>query len=65
MPWRSLDGGEEEALGKNLNEVFNVIKEASGAPIEDPSDRVIEKNQIIELNEPINTHYQRTVKEYL
>ncbi len=43
---------EFDALGKNLGEVFNVILESSGAPIEDPVCRVIEKNQLIELNEP-------------
>jgi PAS domain S-box-containing protein len=44
--------GEEEAMGKHLNEVFNIIKEGSGVPIQDTLTNVIEKNQIIELNEP-------------
>jgi PAS domain S-box-containing protein len=44
--------GEEEAMGKTLNEVFNIIKEGSGVPVDDPVANVIEKNQIMELNEP-------------
>ncbi len=44
--------GEGEAMGKNLNEVFNIIKEGSGAPIDNPVSNVIESNQIIDLKEP-------------
>jgi PAS domain S-box-containing protein len=43
--------GELDAFGKDLDEVFNIIREDSGAPI-NPLNEVIEKNQIIELNEP-------------
>jgi PAS domain S-box-containing protein len=44
--------GELDAFGKDLDEVFNIIREDSGAPIDNPLNEVIEKNQIIELNEP-------------
>jgi PAS domain S-box-containing protein len=43
---------EDDAMGKDLREVFNVRKEASGAPIEDPVGRVIQQNEIIESNDP-------------
>ena len=38
--------GEKEAMGKNLNEVFNITQEGSGAPIDNPVRRVIDSNQI-------------------
>lgn len=44
--------GEGEAMGKNLNEVFNITKEGSGAPIDNPVSKVIDSNQIIDLKEP-------------
>jgi PAS domain S-box-containing protein len=44
--------GERDALGKNLKEVFNITKEGSGAPIDDPVNNVILNNKILELEEP-------------
>jgi PAS domain S-box-containing protein len=43
---------ETEALGKNLKEIYNIIQEGSEASIDDPVKEVIQKNQIIELNQP-------------
>ena len=43
---------EADALGKNLKEIYNIIKEGSEASIDDPVKEVIQKNQIIELNDP-------------
>ena len=43
---------EEDAMGKHLTEVFKLIKENSEAPIEDPVNKIIEQNQIVEFNEP-------------
>jgi PAS domain S-box-containing protein len=43
---------EADALGKNLKEIYNIIKEDSEASIDDPVKEVIQKNQIIELNDP-------------
>lgn len=43
---------EEEAMSKNLNEVFKLRKEVGGAPIEDPVAKIISQNQILEFNEP-------------
>jgi PAS domain S-box-containing protein len=43
---------EREALGKNLKEVYHIIKEGSEAPIDDPVKKVIRKNQILELTDP-------------
>ncbi len=43
---------ETEALGKNLKEIYNIIQEGSEASIDDPVKEVIQKNHIIELNQP-------------
>ncbi len=45
--------GEKDALGKDLKEVFNITNEDSGAPINDPINNVVYKNQILELKEPV------------
>jgi PAS domain S-box-containing protein len=48
-----LTGWEEnDAMGKDLNEVFKLTKESSGTLIDDPVKKVIEQNQIVEFNEP-------------
>ena len=44
--------GENEAMGKDLNEVFNITKEGSGAPIDTPVSNVIDSNQTIDLKQP-------------
>ena len=44
--------GEIDAFGKNLNEVYHIIKEGSEAPVNDPVSEVVKQNEIIEFNEP-------------
>jgi len=43
---------ENDAMGKDLSEVFKVTKESSGALLDDPVRKVLEENQIVEFNEP-------------
>jgi len=44
--------GEVDAFGKDLKEVYHIIKEGSEAPVNDPVNDVVQQNQIIEFNEP-------------
>ncbi len=43
---------EENSLGKDLNEVYKLIKEDSKASIEDPFKMIIDQNQVMEFKEP-------------
>ncbi len=43
----------QQALGKQLSEVFNVVDEKSGSPIPDPAQLCIEKQHIISHDQPI------------
>jgi PAS domain S-box-containing protein len=43
---------QEEAIGKSLNDVFQLINEDSGLPLEDPVTKILQKDMIIELSDP-------------
>lgn len=44
---------QEEALGKNLTEVFNIINEESLNPAEDPATKVLQKETIVGMSNHI------------
>ncbi len=43
---------QDEAIGKSLKEVFQLLNEDTGLPLEDPVTKILQKNMIIELDEP-------------
>lgn len=43
---------EKESLGKDLTDVFKLINESNGAPIEDPVNKILDENKILDFNEP-------------
>lgn len=43
---------QEEALGKNLQDVFRLINEDNGLPVEDLVAKILEKDVVIELEDP-------------
>ena len=43
---------QEEAIGKTLLDVFKIINEDTGIPLEDPVTKVLKKDAVIEMNDP-------------
>lgn len=43
---------QEEAIGKHLKDVFRIINEDTGSPLEDRVTKVLQKDGIIELTDP-------------
>jgi PAS domain S-box-containing protein len=43
---------QKEAIGKSLKDVFQLINEDNGLPLEDPVTKILQKNMIIELSDP-------------
>ena len=43
---------QEEAIGKTLLDVFNIINEDTGIPLEDPVAKVLKKDAVIEMTDP-------------
>jgi PAS domain S-box-containing protein len=50
---RKVTGWEsEEAIGKTLLDVFKIINEDTGIPLEDPVTKVLKKDAVIEMKDP-------------
>ena len=50
---REITGwSQKEAIGKSLKDVFQLIHEDTGLPLEDPVNKILQKDMIIELSEP-------------
>ncbi len=43
---------QEEAIGKTLLDVFKIINEDTGIPLENPVTKVLKKDVVIEMNDP-------------
>lgn len=43
---------QEEAIGKTLLDVFKIINEDTGIPLENPVTKVLKKDAVIEMNDP-------------
>lgn len=43
---------QEEAIGKTLVDVFQIINEHTGIPLEDPVTKVLKRDAVIEMNDP-------------
>ena len=43
---------QKEAIGKSLKDVFQLINEDTGLPLEDPVTKILQKDMIIELSDP-------------
>lgn len=43
---------QEEAIGKTLKDVFQIVNEDTGNPLEDPVTKVLQKDAVIEMTDP-------------
>ncbi|MDO5836865.1 MAG: methanogen output domain 1-containing protein [Methanobacterium sp.] len=43
----------DEAIGQPLDEIFNIIHEETGLPLDDPVSKVVENDEIIDLPSPV------------